>query len=76
MQSVSNSHPGAFFGNHLEHCEGFRYKQRGLDLTEEMGKQIFWLRMGPKLKKIDDENKYLALKVKMKLKKEEQALKK
>ena len=32
--------------------------------------------MAPKLKKIDDEDKYLALKAKMKLKKAEQALKK
>ena len=35
----------------LEQCEGFNYEQRGLDLTEEMGKQIFWRRMAPKLKK-------------------------
>ena len=32
--------------------------------------------MAPKLKKLDDEDKYVALKAKMKLKKEEQALKK
>ena len=32
--------------------------------------------MAPKLKKIDDEDKYIALKAKMKRKKEEQALKK
>ena len=60
---------------HLEQCEGFSYEQRGLDLTEEMGKQIFWRRMAPKLKKLDNEDKYSALKAKMKLKKEEQALK-
>ena len=41
-----------------------------------MGKQIFWRRMAPKLKKIDDEDKYLALKAKIKLEKDEQALKK
>ena len=52
---------------HLEQCEGFSYEQRGLNLTEEMGKQIFWRRMAPKLKKIDDEDKYVALKAKMKL---------
>ena len=40
-----------------------------------MGKQIFWRRMAPKLKKLDDEDKYLALKAKMKLTKEAQALK-
>ena len=57
---------------HLEQCEGFRNKQRGLDLTQEIGKQIFWRRMAPK---IDDEDKYLALKAKMKLKKAEQAQK-
>ena len=36
---------------HMEQCEGFNYGQQGLDLTEEMGKQIFWRRMAPKLKK-------------------------
>ena len=41
-----------------------------------MGKQIFWRRMAPKHKKLDYEDKYLALKAKMKLKKAEQALKK
>ena len=60
---------------HLEQCEGFRYEQRGLDLTEEMGKQIFWRRMAPKLKKLDQEDKYAELKEKMKRKKEEQTLK-
>ena len=60
----------------MEQCEGFNYEQRGLDLTEEMGKQIFWRRMAPKLKKLNDEDKYLALKAKMKLKKDEQTLKK
>ena len=34
---------------HLEQCEGFHHEQRGLDLTQEMGKQIFWRRMAPKL---------------------------
>ena len=57
---------------HLEQCEGFSYEQRGLDLIAEMGKQIFWRRMAPKLKKLDNEDKYSALKAKMKLKKEEQ----
>ena len=54
----------------------FPQQKGGLDLTHEMGKQIFWRRMAPKLKKLDDEDKYLALKAKMKLKKAEQALKK
>ena len=61
---------------HLEQCEGFNYEQRGLDLSDEMGKQIFWPRMAPKLNKIVDEDKYLALKAKMKQKKEEHALQK
>ena len=61
---------------HLEQCEGFSYEQRGLNFTKEKGKQIFWRRMAPKLKKIDDEKKYIALKALMKRKKEEQALKK
>ena len=56
---------------HLKQCEGLSYEQRGLTLTKEMGKQIFWRRMAPKL---DDEDKYLALKSKMKLNKEDQAL--
>ena len=34
---------------HLEQCEGFKYEQRGLNLIEEMGKQIFWQRMAQKL---------------------------
>ena len=58
----------------LEQCEGFHHKQRGLDLTQEMGKQIFWRRMAPKLKKLDNEDNYLALKAKLKLKGAEQAL--
>ena len=60
----------------MEKCDGFSYEQRGLNLTEEKGKQIFWRRMAPKLKNLDAEDKYLALKAKMKRKKEEQALKK
>ena len=39
---------------HMEQCEGFNHEQRGLDLTEEMGKQILWRRMATKLKKSDD----------------------
>ena len=58
---------------HLEQCEGFHHEQRGLDLTQEMGKQIFWRRMAPKLKKLDYEDKYLSLKAKIKLKKAEHA---
>ena len=61
---------------HLKKCDGFTYEQRDLNLTEEIGKQIISRRMAPKLKKIDDEDKYIALKAKMKRKKEEQALKK
>ena len=32
----------------MEQFEGFNYEQRGLDLSEEMGKQIFWRIMAPK----------------------------
>ena len=53
---------------HLEKCDGFKYEQRGLNLNEEIGKQIFWRRMAPKLKKLDEEDKYIALKAKMKKK--------
>ena len=42
---------------HLEKCDGFKYEQRGLNLDEEIGKQIFWRRMAPKLKKIYDQDK-------------------
>ena len=45
-------------------------------MDEEKGKLIFWRRMAPKLKKMDDNDKYLALKAKLKKKKEEQAQKK
>ena len=34
---------------HLEKCTGFAHEQRGLDLNQEMGKQIFWRRMARKL---------------------------
>ena len=61
---------------HLEQCTGFAHEQRGLDLTQEMGKQIFWRRMAPKLKKIDDEDKYIALKEKLRIKKGKKSLKK
>ena len=61
---------------HLEQCEGFTHEQRGLDLTQEMGKQIFWRSMEPKLKKLDDEDKYIALKEKLRLKKAEKTFKK
>ena len=27
---------------HMEQWEGFNHEQGGLDMTEEMGKQIFW----------------------------------
>ena len=45
-------------------------------MDEEKGKLIFWRRMAPKLKKIDDDEKYLAMRAKLKKKKEEQAQKK
>ena len=61
---------------HLEKCEGFKYEQRGLNLNEAMGKQIFWRRMAPKLKKLDDKDKYIALKAKMKLKRKNKPSKK
>ena len=61
---------------HLEKCEGFLHEQRNLNMDEEKGKLIFWRRMAPKLKKLDDNDKYLALKAKLKKKKEEQAQKK
>ena len=61
---------------HLEKCEGFLHEQRNLNMDEEKGKLIFWRRMAPKLKKMDDNDKYLALKAKLKKKKEEQAQKK
>ena len=61
---------------HLEKCEGFSYEQRNLNMDEEKGKQIFWRRMAPKLKKLDENDKYLAMKAKVRKKKEEQALKK
>ena len=37
---------------HLEQCEGFHHEQRGLDLTQEMGKQIFWRRMGKNIDQV------------------------
>ena len=58
---------------HLETCTGYTHEQRGLDLTEEMGKQILLPRMAPKLEKLDDEDKYIALKEKLRLKKVEKA---
>ena len=61
---------------HMEQCEGFSYEQRNLNMDEEKGKLIFWRRMAPKLKKLDDDDKYVAMKAKLKRKKEEQALKK
>ena len=57
-------------------CDGFKYEQRGLNLNEEIGKQIFWCRMAPKLKKIDEEDKYIALKVKMKKRRKNRPCKK
>ena len=56
---------------HMEQCEGFSYEQRNLNLDEEKEKKIFWRRMAPKLKKLDDDDKYLAMKAKLKKKKEE-----
>ena len=52
---------------HLEQCTGFTHEQRGLDLTQEMGKQIFWRRMEPKLKKLDEEDNFKELKEKLRL---------
>ena len=40
-------------------------------MDEEKGKLIFWRRMAPKFKKMDDNDKLLALKAKLKKKKEE-----
>ena len=57
---------------HLEKCAGFVHEQRNLNMDEERGKLIFWRRMAPKLKKLDDNDKLLALKAKLKKKKEEQ----
>merc|ERR1719483_768375 len=57
---------------HLEKCEGLTYEQRNLNMDEERGKLIFWRRMAPKLKKLDDKDKLVALKAKLKKKKEEQ----
>ena len=41
-------------------------------MDEERGKLIFWRRMAPKLKKLDDHNKLAALRKRLKKKKEEQ----
>ena len=57
---------------HLEQCAGFVHEQRNLNMDEERGKLIFWRRMAPKLKKLDDQDKLLALKAKLKKKREEQ----
>ena len=57
---------------HLEKCEGLTYEQRNLNMDEERGKLIFWRRMAPKLKKLDDKDKLVALKAKLKKKKEDQ----
>ena len=46
---------------HLELCPGLTQEQRGLNLNEDMGKQIFLQRMAPKLKKIAEEDKYKEL---------------
>ena len=42
---------------HLEICAGLTHEQMGLNLNEDMGKQIFWRRMAPKLKKLAGEEK-------------------
>merc|ERR1739838_652166 len=57
---------------HLEVCEGFTYEQRNLNMTEERGKLIFWRRMAPKLKTLNDHDKWLDLKERLREKKEEQ----
>ena len=61
---------------HLEVCEGFTYEQRNLNMNEERGKLIFWRRMAPKLKSLNDHDKWLELKERLKKKKAEQAEKK
>ena len=55
----------------MEKCEGFLHEQINLNMDEEKGKLIFWRRMAMKLKKMDDDDKYLALKAKLKKKKED-----
>ena len=53
---------------HLKKWEGFLHEQRNLNLDEEKGKLIFWRRMAPKFKKLDDDDKYVAMKAKLKRK--------
>merc|ERR1739838_220144 len=57
---------------HMEQCEGFSHEQRNLDMNEERGKLIFWRRMVPKLKTMNDHDKWLELKESLRKKKEEQ----
>merc|ERR1711892_1098580 len=57
---------------HMEQCEGFFHEQRNLDMNEERGKLIFWRRMAPKLKTLNDYDKWLELKERLRKKKEEQ----
>jgi len=54
---------------HLELCEGFSHEQRNLDMNEERGKLIFWRRMAPKLKTLNDHDKWLDLKERLREKK-------
>ena len=61
---------------HLEKCDGFKYEQRGLNLNEEIGKQIFWQRMAPKLKELANKENLKELEEKLKLKKKAKAKKK
>merc|ERR1712123_124567 len=60
----------------MEQCEGFSHEQRNLDMNEERGKLIFWRRMAPKLKSLNDHDKLLELKERLRKKKAEQAQKK
>ena len=52
---------------HLEICAGLIHEQRGLNLNEDMGEQIFRRRMAPKLKKLDEEDESIVLKEKLRL---------
>merc|ERR1711892_259207 len=61
---------------HLEMCAGFLHEQRNLNMTEEKGKLIFWRRMAPKLKTLNDHDKWLELRERMRKKKAEQKQKK
>ena len=46
----------------LEVCTGLAHTQRVLNINEEQGKLIFWLRMGPKLKELTNKDNLKELK--------------